>query len=155
WPPSFSVYVEDPNTSRDVLLRLRVYPEGKVRDYRGERFLAVPPRGMPADPVTSGPPPPGEGPRLLRDGLDITPETEPLPNLAIDQLLRLRVEPGVRGRVDVLLRGECVGTMADLEHGLTCVDTQNGRVPAPSATLNPDLTLPGPSSLVGTFGASM
>lgn len=40
WPASFSVHTEDPETRRQVLVRARGYLEGRVRDYRGERFQA-------------------------------------------------------------------------------------------------------------------
>lgn len=38
WPASFSVFSDDDHAARDVLVRVRVYPEGVVRDYDGERF---------------------------------------------------------------------------------------------------------------------
>ena len=48
WPLSFSL-VTDEHTDRDVRLRLRAYPEGGLRDYRGERFVAPhPPFNPPA-----------------------------------------------------------------------------------------------------------
>jgi formylglycine-generating enzyme required for sulfatase activity len=40
WPLSFSVYSDDLHADKVVLVRLRAYPEGAVRDYRGERFAA-------------------------------------------------------------------------------------------------------------------
>lgn len=38
WPASFSLYTRDDETPRKVLVRVRGYLEGRVRDYRGERF---------------------------------------------------------------------------------------------------------------------
>ncbi len=40
WPASFSVYSDDDAHDKRVLVRLRAYPEGAVRDYAGERFEA-------------------------------------------------------------------------------------------------------------------
>src|SRR5512139_797620 len=37
WPLSFSVVAPD-SASKDVLVRLRAHPEGRVRSYKGERF---------------------------------------------------------------------------------------------------------------------
>jgi hypothetical protein len=37
WPMTFGVYSSDESRPRDVLVRLRAYPEGRVRDYFGER----------------------------------------------------------------------------------------------------------------------
>ncbi len=56
WPVSFSVYDPDPSVARAVVLRLRAYPGGVVRDYRGERFTPRPgerrrrPRPRPSPP---------------------------------------------------------------------------------------------------------
>src|SRR5262249_21735536 len=59
WPVSFAVYSPDPAAERVVSLRLRAYPEGKVRDYRGERFT---PRSSPTPPEAIDPPPaPADG----------------------------------------------------------------------------------------------
>ena len=50
WPASFSVFSDDESRAKDVLVRLRVYPEGKVRDYLGERFRERPVFVPPAAP---------------------------------------------------------------------------------------------------------
>ena len=42
WPTSFSVVSRDEQGPRDVLVRLRAYPEGKARDYLGERYVERP-----------------------------------------------------------------------------------------------------------------
>jgi formylglycine-generating enzyme required for sulfatase activity len=47
WPASFGLVARD-GAERRVLVRLRVYPEGKVRDYRGERFAPRDPYQPPA-----------------------------------------------------------------------------------------------------------
>lgn len=38
WPASFSLFTRDEKTPRRALVRLRGYLEGRLRDYRGERF---------------------------------------------------------------------------------------------------------------------
>ncbi len=50
WPFSFSVVSRDENADRDVLVRLRVFPDGKLRDYRGERYA---PRPKHVEPVVA------------------------------------------------------------------------------------------------------
>jgi formylglycine-generating enzyme required for sulfatase activity len=106
WPLSFSVYSEDEGDDHETWLRLRVYPEGRVRDYRGERFREW------GGPIVE---PEGNGaPRLLVAGADVTPASEPQPLVAVDRLVRLLLEPGVRGRVRVTLHAACAGTMAAL-----------------------------------------
>jgi formylglycine-generating enzyme required for sulfatase activity len=42
WPASFGVYSDDDVNPKRVLVRLRAYPEGAVRDYRGEHFKPRP-----------------------------------------------------------------------------------------------------------------
>jgi formylglycine-generating enzyme required for sulfatase activity len=148
WPTSFGVHA--PDASRRVaIVRLRAYPEGKERDYRGERFVARPPPD--AAPLAVTPPPLAtDEPRLLGEaGDDQTPPTEPEPLLAIDRLVRVRIDPGGSSATRIILRGACAGTMADLEGRASCVDTEDVRVPLADETIDPDRTLP--RSLVGTF----
>jgi formylglycine-generating enzyme required for sulfatase activity len=38
WPASFGVYASTDEHDSGALVRLRAYPEGRLRDYRGERF---------------------------------------------------------------------------------------------------------------------
>ncbi len=52
WPASFSLYTDQP-AGRSVRVRLRAYPEGAVRDYRGERFPAWPPFVEPSVATTA------------------------------------------------------------------------------------------------------
>ncbi len=42
WPASFAIYSEREDREEVVLVRLRAYPDGAVRDYRGERFESRP-----------------------------------------------------------------------------------------------------------------
>src|SRR5262245_53514514 len=69
WPTSFGLYIASPETEQKALVRLRAYPEGELRDYRGERYAARP---GPAAPFAVAALPPATGtPRLLRsDGTD-------------------------------------------------------------------------------------
>jgi len=133
WPTSFSLYHSDDSTPRRVWVRLRVYPHGRVREYLGERFTPAP-DPLPADELAPQPAATGE-PRLLDHGSDATPPTEPLPELAVDRLLELEIPAGQRRHLGVVLRGACIGTMADLTGRTTCVDTPRSRVDASSAPL--------------------
>ena len=147
WPGSFSVFTEDED-ERVALVRLRAYSDGRVRDYRGERFAAPPP-GAPLDFIVY--PPVGDGqPRLVREGQDLTPGTEPLPNLAIDRLLRVRLRYGHRGSLRVVLRTACAGTMVDLAASATCVDTAGVRVPVDEEDASGEIPPPSESE-AGTF----
>jgi formylglycine-generating enzyme required for sulfatase activity len=154
WPASFGAYSPDANLGRVATLRLRAYADGKLRDYRGERYQARPAAGAPSDPALPPDPPPDQGPRLhAADGSDITPPDEPEPLLTIDRLVRIRTTPGLVGSVRVVLRGACFGTMADVVGGRTCVDTENVLAVVTEETLTSDLASPPTSA--GTFGASV
>ncbi len=148
WPASFGVLETDLNAGRAIRVRLRVYPEQDTRDYRGERFAAEPTGGSPTSVVAD--PPPTSGPRLVVDGSDITPPTEPEPAVTVDRLIDIDLKPGVLGSVTVLLAGACLGTMADIVGDQTCIDTENTRVPTPLVSLSPSLALP--PSHTGTYG---
>jgi formylglycine-generating enzyme required for sulfatase activity len=156
WPASFSVFSPDESHTTRVIVRLRTYPEGMQRDYRGERFADA--NGVPADGPTSL----EEGPRLFDGDLDITPAREPQPMVAVDRLVLLKLVPGVRGRVRVTLRGACAGTAAKLStlapyqtpdwtKAETCTDNQNERTPLAPEVLEPDMSIPTATQL-GTFG---
>jgi formylglycine-generating enzyme required for sulfatase activity len=158
WPASFSIYTPDDNAEHDTLVRVRIYPEGQVRDYHGERFTSRAPSDTPsADAVPPRPicdvPSDCELPRLIRGGADATPETEPSPNLAIDRLFLVHLVPGVRGSVRLTLKSACFGTMADLANQLTCVDTDATLVPAELAPSASDMTIPAP--IPKDFGADV
>ncbi len=117
WPVSFSVFSDDEAADKRVWLRVRAYPEGRVRDYRGERYEAR--GGARAEPEGDG------EPRLVREGRDQTPSTEPEPLTAIDQLALIVLTPGVRGPLRITLDPRCAGTMPildDLEAPSTCLE---------------------------------
>ena len=147
WPASFSVFSPDPGGDRVATVRLRVYAEGRTREYHGERFLSRRPTTLAPGDVANvdG----DETPRLLHDGIDVTPEQEPIPLSTIDRLLRVRVSAGRQAMTRVVLRGECIGTMADVAHDLTCVDQDATLVPVADAPIEP-LADP-PASVLGTF----
>ena len=154
WPVSFSVYDPDPDASRIVLVRLRTFPDGLVRDYRGERYAPRPAGGNPSDLAPIPPPPGGETPRLLdAQGADHTPASEPAPLVTVDRLLLVRVEPGRRGSVRVVLRGRCAGTMANLAQRKTCIDQENVLVPLAETVLDPEM-IPA-TSVQGTFAPTV
>lgn len=140
WPISFSVFTPDEEKAHSVLVRLRAYPEGKTRDYRGERFAQ---RGRSAaEPVDK---------RLVVSGVDVTPNVEPQPLLAIDRIVRIVLEPGRVGSARIVLRGACFGTMAELVTGASCIDTEDVRAPADPISLDPDLAVPH-ESVAGAWG---
>ncbi|MFO0672853.1 MAG: SUMF1/EgtB/PvdO family nonheme iron enzyme [Polyangiaceae bacterium] len=146
WPVSFGVYTAD-GVSDSVYVRLRAYVEGETDDYRGERF-----RDWGA--VFSHPGA-ASGPRLVKNGVDVTPATEPQPLAAVDRLVRVRLTAKKTGHVRVMLHGACVGTMIKLgERGLpdakseSCVTTEKRREPL--VELSDDGATIGPSS-VGTW----
>ncbi len=153
WPTSFGVFVDDAAESI-ALVRLRAYPEGGVRDYRGERFAERP--KMPLDDALAlvDPSRPSNGtPRLVdKTGKDITPRFEPQPLLTVDRLIRVRVRAGERLTAHVVLRGACVGTMADVVGKRTCVDREDALVEPVVAPLDDDRA-PRPS-LAGSFAPS-
>ncbi|MBK7395054.1 MAG: SUMF1/EgtB/PvdO family nonheme iron enzyme [Myxococcales bacterium] len=155
WPTSFSVYTPDTVHDRVTLVRLRAYFEGRARDYHGERFVSSTFTGAPTDLASPVPdcakPAECELPRLVVDGVDATPRSEPQPAFAVDRLLRLHLVPGTRGRVHVVLRGSCIGTMADLAGARSCLDTA-GLVPVTEpVALAPEMTIPSP--IEKSFGA--
>jgi formylglycine-generating enzyme required for sulfatase activity len=151
WPTSFVVYSPDPDRAGSMLVRLRAYLDGKVRDYRGERYMEGPPQGNVSSVAAL--PDGANRPRLLDDsGDDITPLTEPQPLLTIDRLVRVTAVPGLKQRANVVLRGECVGVMADVPGGRTCVDNPAQRT-SPDVTQVPRTTDALGPSVTGTFDA--
>ncbi len=151
WPASFTVYTAATASSGGdaALVRLRAFPDGAVRDYEGERYVG---------PVTSGKPgalvPEPDGmnlPRLVQEGADITPPTEPEPPVTVDRLLLVPLTYGHPERVAVTLQGACAGTMADLAGMGTCVD-QGGTL-APVVPFSASDAVTGQAtSVTGTFG---
>ncbi len=121
WPTSFVLAGDAATETRTVLVRLRLFPDGKLRDYRGERFF---PPGFLEDPAACLPLlPPGFGEResklLVQIGDDgeameaVTVADEPQPGVTIDRMVAVRIEPGKLGQVQVTLHGECFGVQAD------------------------------------------
>jgi formylglycine-generating enzyme required for sulfatase activity len=91
-------------------------------------------RWDPSLPMVSPSPQPPTDPRDLLQG-GSTPDTEPQPNLAVDLLSDVRVDYGKRRTARIVLRGECLGTQADLRAASTCVDTAATRVPVAQASV--------------------
>ncbi|MES1184592.1 MAG: SUMF1/EgtB/PvdO family nonheme iron enzyme [Myxococcales bacterium] len=108
------------------------------------------PESQSTEPVAGGGELLDNGPRLLEDGIDVTPQSEPEPHLTVDRLLRLDVEPQRRTTARVLLDGECMGSMADLAGGRSCVDTETELLPVEPQPLLPG-RLHSSSSAVGTW----
>lgn len=131
WPASFTVYASDAKTNR-VRVRLRAYASGYLRDYRGERYLAPPPPDAPLDFVSEEPSG-DEQPRLVRNGEDITPRSEPIPSSTIDRLMWASLDEGQVQTAAIVLRIACAGTMADLAEDRTCLDERNVLRPTPGA----------------------
>ena len=153
WPLSFSLFLEEETGSRDALVRIRGYADGKLRDYRGERALAP---IDPGDPKAFVDELDGDGlPRLVQDGVDVTPTTEPIPTLAIDRLVRVHLEDGVRGTVPVVLRGACLGTRVDLAGRRTCDDQEQTLVSAPTVHATKWSLPPKTSDRIGEIGAPL
>ncbi|CAN5202962.1 hypothetical protein BH09MYX1_BH09MYX1_37880 [soil metagenome] len=135
WPVSFGIYSTDDTKERTLYVRLRGYTAARRRDYHGERYLD-------ASGVRPGMLPPKANqqlPRLIVGGKDVTPADEPEPMTTIDRLVEVVLRPGKTGAINILLSGECMGTMArtsfagsyspfvPAEAG-TCIDKSNVRV---------------------------
>lgn len=105
WPAEFTLYVEK-DAARSVVVRLRAYLDNERRAYVG-----------PA--VASGK----------------TPSDEPDPALAVDRLIAFSIAPRAIRNVQVVLRGACAGTPADLAHATSCLDeaTPSAAAPVPLA----------------------
>lgn len=93
-PVSFSVFSADEGRESFVWLRLRAYPAGRLRD--------VPSSGVP---------------RLVVEGVDVTPAAEPATALAVDRLLLVRLQPGFQQGLAVTLSGACAGSPSVLRSG--------------------------------------
>lgn len=151
WPPSFSLYA--PKGEAEAIARLRVYPRGATRDYLGERFATRKeartgtPLAIAADPPTNG------APRLVVDGIDVTPDQEPHPLVTIDRLVIVRLVPGVVGGLRVVLRGACAGTMADIANLASCIDQPDQIASVEPAELQTLQEALAGGSLAGEFAA--
>jgi formylglycine-generating enzyme required for sulfatase activity len=102
------------------------------------------------------PPPPPDPPlgmpRLMVDGEDRTPITEPEPGVTIDRLIDLTVSYGRRRTAAVVLHGACLGTGVDLAGGTTCVDTLGERVAVAEVELHEGINRGG-STQAGTWAS--
>jgi formylglycine-generating enzyme required for sulfatase activity len=118
WPASFSVQAPDDLRDRDVVVRIRVHGE-RVRDVLG-------------------------GSRLVVNGSDVTPGTEPEPALTVDRLLLVRLRPGERGRAVVVARASCAGAAPRLDPSVlaSCVEGEATLEPVTVTALEPDLSTP-------------
>lgn len=151
WPATFSLFLpREGGPATNVLVRLRAFADGRTRDYQGERFSERPPAS--SSPAQPPPAPATHLPRLVVDGRDLTPTSEPRPGATIDRLLDVKIEPGSVRYLDVRLAGACAGTMADLYGRRTCIDRENQRIGVTPTSLQ-DHGLAEPSR-VGSFGAS-
>ncbi len=138
YPASFSVYSPDPGRDLRILVRLRLHPSARVRSYRGERYFPRPSLddGPPEELLTPPVRADGDAPRLVVLGKDVTPRAEPDPAFTVDRMVSFRLREGARGEVPVTLRGDCMGTQADLVGQRTCVDTENVRADVSDAQLS-------------------
>ena len=104
-----------------VRVRVRIYPQGHVRPYEGERFA-----DWPAVLQAPGQASPNRAPRLMNAGTDNTPETEPSPQVTVDRLVRIdTTQPDASPRIR--LYGACAGTMANLATWESCANTARVR----------------------------
>ena len=144
WPLTFRVAGKAAETT-SLVVRARAYLAENTRPYTGHRFQEWP------DNVTttaSG----NDQPRLIQDGVDITPTVEPLPSLTVDRLVRVSIGPGDQGRVSLFMDGLCVGRMAELGPKWTsCHSESEPRIKEEVATIEADTTPIAPSH-VGMIG---
>jgi formylglycine-generating enzyme required for sulfatase activity len=152
WPASFGVFSNDESKTTRIWVRLRAYAEGRDSDYRGERY-----RDWNA---LFGEAPSGDGePRLLKNGIDTTPKSEPAPLLTIDRLLLVQMAPKQKGAIRVVLDGACMGTMSNLgprgvpEDGAeTCIAAEKTLEPVVLSQLG-DESVRSTPTVAGTFSA--
>lgn len=147
WPASFTVFTRANEGTREALVRFRAYPDGAIRDYRGERFTPTPTGAAPTSHVPV--PDPTDAPRLVKDGIDVTPASEPEPSTSIDRLLLVSIAANQESAPAVMLRGECSGIMADITGFETCTDADHPSVSVREVAAD----ALGPRSAEGTFAA--
>ena len=124
WPLSFGLWSDDETSDKLSLARVRIYPEGRLRDYAG--------------------------PPLVSATGEVTPAQEPLPELTVDRLVLVHVRPNVVTYAAVVLHGACVGVapqLGSLTTSTSCTDTRGAlaAVTEPADSVGP--------SLINTFGA--
>ncbi len=149
WPVSFGVYA-DGSTTKNVWVRLRAYPAGQVRDYRGEAPHVW---GGPMDPT-----PKTNAPRLFSGGVDVTPASAPWALVTVERLLYVELPRDAKEHARVTLGGACLGTSARFSNdapvlalgvATTCIDTE--KTLAPVTLLPLDDTLDTNPSVVGRW----
>ena len=112
-------------------------------------------------PVAATPPEVGSLPRLVVNGVDVTPAQEPEPLVAIDRLALLKLVPGKQQLAPIVLHLACSGLMAKLSKAATdtvpvpseaetCTDTEGARGPLSEQALEPFAGAP-KRSQVGSF----
>ena len=113
--------------------------------------------GLPAPPALAADDIPSPTPYALTLEGGGTPTEEPEPTMTVDRLVKVSLQPGVVGTVNVTLGGACAGTMSKLGDGgvdfnaaATCLDAQNLAAPLALTPLAPNRTLP-TTSVQGTF----
>jgi formylglycine-generating enzyme required for sulfatase activity len=104
-------------------------------------------------PLDAGSGPPDGGARLIVDGKDQTPASEPLPGVTIDRVFDVVVEAATRRTARVLLTGECFGTAADLAGARACVATAGTLEPITVVDLTDGIDRGGPTQ-AGTWAAA-
>ena len=136
WPVSFGVYADGSATKR-VWVRLRAYPTGQTRDYRGEAPHVW---GGSMDPT-----PKANAPRLTSSGSDVTPASAPWPLVTVDRLLYVELPVDAKKQARVTLHGACLGTSARFSNdapvltlgvATTCVDTEKTLAPVTSLAIS-------------------
>ena len=146
FPLSFTL-AGDQMQRANVMVRIRAFKRGSLRPYTGEQYRAWP------DVVTSTTTGNGQ-PRLIKDGVDLTPAAEPMPELTVDRLVNVTIAPNQRGKVVVVLDGSCVGRMAELAPAwASCHSATELHVHEEAVKLDADMTLP-TTSMVGSVGQS-
>jgi len=126
WPVSFGVWADA--APRRVSVRLRAYPTGQERDYRGEAPHLW---GGPMDPAPSE-----NAPRLVEGGADVTPPSAPWALVTVDRLVAIDLAPDAKKEARVTLTGACLGTSAILEKDAqSCVATEKTLEPVAALAL--------------------
>lgn len=67
-------------------------------------------------------------PRLVVDELDVTPSVEPEPGVAVDRLARIFIDTKRDQTAQLILRGDCLGLMADVAGLGSCTHSQFQRI---------------------------
>jgi formylglycine-generating enzyme required for sulfatase activity len=84
-------------------------------------------------------------PRLLIQGADRTPRTEPTPSLAIDRLAWIPLDASDDRSLRLDLLGDCLGVMSDIEGQQTCTGALTHAQPVRMEATLPAHTAPSPT----------